>query len=104
MYLSTRLAVSVLDSIVDKGVIARIKGKHMTNVEKIMQAIASMEQPVTLKQLQDATELKPGILSGTLFSLTKQGKLSREKIERSGKMGPEMKWVYKIVANSQQAS
>lgn len=102
MYSDTSLIV--LSSIVNKGVIAKIEEKHMTNVDKIMQAMTSLEQPVTMKQLQDSTELKPGILSGTLFSMCKSGKLSREKIEFQGKMGPKMKWVYKVVANSQQAS
>lgn len=78
----------------------REKERKMSNVEKIMEAIVKMEQPVTMKQLQDATELKPGILSGTLCSLCKQGRLSREKVEVEGKIGVKMRWVYKVVAIS----
>lgn len=83
-------------------IIENIERKHMSNTKQIMDTIASLEQPVTMKQLQDALELTPGVLSGTLFSLCKQGKLSKEKVERSDNFGPKMKFVYKIVANPQQ--
>lgn len=93
-----------INDLIAHGLIQNIEERNMSNVDKILQAIEGMEQPVTLKQLQDVTELKPGILSGTLFSLTKQGRLTKEKIEASSKMGPKMRWVYKIVANPQQTS
>ena len=77
--------------------------KQMSNSQKIIDAMNSMEQPVTMKQLQDALEMTPGVLSGTLYAMHKQGKISKEKVERSDNLGPKMKFVYKVVANSQQA-
>lgn len=85
-------------------IIENIERKFMKHTQRVMETINSMEQPVTMKQLLDATELTPGILSGTLHSLCRQGKLSKEKVERSDNLGPKMKFVYKVVANPQQAS
>lgn len=102
MYLGSKAILTILDLTVTKGVIAKIKEKNMTNVEKILQAISTIEEPITLKKLQDATELKPGILSGTLCLLCKQGKLTREKVEFEGRIGPKLMYVYKVVANPQQ--
>lgn len=102
MYLGSKAILTILDLTVSKGVITKIKEKNMTNVEKILQAIENIEEPITIKKLQDATELKPGILSGTLFLLCKQGKLTREKMEFEGKMGPKLRYAYKVVANPQQ--
>lgn len=105
MYLGTPQYVApVLDLIVDKGVIAQIERKHMKNTEKIIAFIESQTDPVTLKQIQDATELPPGIISGTLVSLCKSGRLVREKIERQSNVGPKKPWAYKIVVASAQQS
>jgi len=104
MYSATRLAVSVLDSIVDKGVIAHIERKHMTNVDKIMGFISNSKEPVTVKQLHEALDIKQSLLSGTLVMLVKTKRLEREKIERINGNGPKMQWAYKVVANPQQAS
>lgn len=89
-----------ISGLIAEGLLQNIERKSMTNVNKILEAMSRLEQPVTMKQLLDATDLKPGVMSGTLFSLCKSGRLSREKMEVESKIGPKMKWVYKIVANS----
>jgi predicted transcriptional regulator len=64
--------------------------------------VANATEPVTLKQLQDQLELKPGIVSGSLASLCRAGRLSREKIEKTNGNGPKLQWAYKTVAISQE--
>lgn len=104
MYLDANLAANMIDLSVNLGVVAQIERKHMKNTEKILAFIESQTDPVTLKQIQDATELPPGIISGTLVSLCKSGRLAREKIERQSNVGPKKPWAYKIVvANTQQS-
>lgn len=85
-------------------IVENAERKQMSNAQKIIDAMNSMEQPVTMKQLQDALEMTPGVLSGTLFAMHKRGQISKEKVERSDNLGPKMKFVYKVVANSQQGS
>jgi predicted transcriptional regulator len=64
--------------------------------------VANATEPVTLKQLQDQLDLKPGIVSGSLASLCRAGRLSREKIEKTNGNGPKLQWAYKTVAITQQ--
>lgn len=96
--------MSVLDLIVDRGVLAHIERNYMTNVDKIMGFISSSKEPVTVKQLHEALDIKQSLLSGTLVMLVKTKRLEREKIERINGNGPKMQWAYKVVANPQQAS
>lgn len=74
----------------------------MTTVDKIMEFIAASKEPVTVKQLHDALDIKQNLLSGTMVMLVKTGRLQREKIERINGNGPKMQWAYKVVANSPQ--
>jgi len=105
MYLGThQYAAFVMDLIVDRGVIAQIERKQMKNTERILEFIESQDGPVTMKQIQDATELQSGVISGTLVNLCKSGRLVREKIERQSNVGPKKRWVYKIVVASEQQS
>jgi predicted transcriptional regulator len=64
--------------------------------------VANATEPVTLKQLQDQLELKPGIVSGSLASLCRVGRLSREKVEKTNGNGPKLQWAYKTVAITQE--
>ena len=74
----------------------------MKNTDAIYEFIKNATEPVVMKQLQDALEMKPGILSGSLVSLVKSGRLVREKIERISGNGPKMQWAYKTVAETPQ--
>lgn len=74
----------------------------MRTTDRIYEMIAGSTEPVTLKQLQDQLELKPGILSGSLASLVKSGRLMREKVERTNGNGPKMQWAYKILAEAEK--
>ena len=76
----------------------------MKTTDKILEIISSASDMVTLKQIQDATEIKPGIVSGSLVHLCKSGKISREKVERVSGTGPKMQWAYKKVAQTQENS
>lgn len=92
------IVASVVDELVGRGLIQNIERKQMKNTDKIFDFINSADDLVTMKQLQDALEMKPGILSGSLASLCKSGRLVREKIERTNGNGPKMQWAYKVVA------
>jgi hypothetical protein len=98
MSLDCQVVANIINEIVDKGVIAQIERKQMKNTDKIFDFINSANDLVTMKQLQDSLEMKPGILSGSLSSLCKSGRLIREKIERTNGNGPKMQWAYKVVA------
>ena len=74
----------------------------MRTTERIYVMVANATEPVTLKQLQDQLELKPGIVSGSLASLCRAGRLSREKVEKTNGNGPKLQWAYKTVAISQE--
>lgn len=99
-----KLVVTVLDTIVIKGEIAHLERKNVKNTDKILEYLGTKEENVTLKELQDALEMKPGILSGTLVALLKSGRVSREKIEKTSGQGPKMQWAYKIVAQIPQTA
>lgn len=96
------IAATVLNITAIKGVIARLEEKAVKNTDKILELITNATEPITLKQIQDQTELKPGIVSGTLVHLCKTGVICREKIEKSGGNGPKLQWAYKLVAQTQQ--
>lgn len=102
MYYGTPLAATVLEITAIKGVIARLEEKAVKNTDKILEIITNASEPITLKQIQDQTELKPGIVSGTLAHLCKAGVICREKVEKTSGNGPKMQWAYKIVAQTQQ--
>lgn len=74
----------------------------MKTTDRIFDIVSQSQEPVTLKQLQDQLEIKPGIVSGSLASLCRSGRLSREKIEKTNGNGPKMQWAYKTVAQTQQ--
>ena len=75
----------------------------MKTTDRIYQIVVNSSEPVTFKQLQDPLELKAGVLSGSLASLVKSGRLSRVKAERTNSNGPKMQWVYSV-AKPQQPS
>ena len=66
----------------------------MKTTDRIFAMVSEATEPMTLKQLQDGLELKPGIVSGSLTSLCKSGKLIREKVERTNGNGPKQQWAY----------
>ena len=71
----------------------------MRTTERIYDMVANATEPVTLKQLQDQLELKPGIVSGSLASLCRAGRLSREKVEKTNGNGPKLQWAYSCKKN-----
>lgn len=73
----------------------------MKTTDRIYDMVANSTEPMTLKQLQDPLELKPGILSGSLASLVKSGRLHRKKVERSNGNGPKMQWAYSVAKPQQ---
>lgn len=81
----------------ESNLIERVEAKMQRNTDRIMEFIKSQSDFVTLKQIHEATELPMHILSGTLVSLCKSGKLHREKIERQSGTGPKKPWGYKII-------
>lgn len=74
----------------------------MNTTTKIYDFISQQDRPVTLREIQNALDIRVTSLPGFLTSLVKSGKLSREKIERVSGTGPKMQWVYKCVASAQQ--
>ena len=95
---SPAAVIDELTDLVNGGLIQNIERKQMKNTDKIFDFVNSATDLVTMKQLQDALEMKPGILSGSLASLCKSGRFTREKIERNNSNGPKMQWAYKVVA------
>lgn len=98
----SRLVVTILDTIVIKGVTAPSEEKKLKTTDKIVEFITAQNRPVSLKEIQEALELKPNLVAGFLVSLCKSNRLSREKLERVNGNGPKMQWFYKLVANPQQ--
>jgi predicted transcriptional regulator len=89
--------------IVIRDVIARLEESAMKNTTRIYDYVSQAQQPVTLKQIQVALEMKPGIASGSLASLMSANKVVREQVSRAeGSTGRKIQWAYKPVANSQQ--
>jgi DNA-binding HxlR family transcriptional regulator len=100
--LQDQVVESVVEEILNEGLIANIERKQMKNTDKIFDFINSATDPVTMKQLQDGLDMKPGILSGSLASLCKSGRLTREKVERTNGNGPKMQWAYTVVAQDKE--
>jgi hypothetical protein len=100
--LNSQRAANILESIAIKGVIARLEEKAVKNTDKILEIIAAANDFITLKQIQDATEIKPGIVSGSLVHLCKSGKIFREKVERVSGNGPKMQWAYKTLEKTEE--
>ena len=98
----SRLVVNILDTIVIKGVTAPSEEKKLKTTDKIVEFITAQNRPVSLKEIQEALELKPNLVAGFLVSLCMSNRLSREKLERVNGNGPKMQWFYKLVANPQQ--
>jgi DNA-binding IclR family transcriptional regulator len=70
--------------------------------DRILEFITAQNRPVSLKEIQEALEIKPNLVAGFLVSLCKSNRLTREKLERTNSNGPKMQWFYKLVANPQQ--
>jgi predicted transcriptional regulator len=97
-----QVAVRFLE-IVIRDVIARLEESAMKNTTRIYDYVSQAQQPVTLKQIQVALEMKPGIASGSLASLMSANKVAREQVSRAeGSTGRKIQWAYKPVANPQQ--
>lgn len=97
-----QVAVRFLE-IVIRDVIARLEESAMKNTTRIYDFVSQAEAPVTLKQIQVALEMKPGIASGSLASLMASNKVVREHVSRAeGSTGRKIQWAYKPVANPQQ--
>ena len=86
-----KMVVTVLDTIV-------IKGKKMKNTTRILEAISAATEPVTLNTLKNDLGMSPGIISGSLASLMKSGRLERQQL--TSKRGRKNIWGY--VAKTQQ--
>ena len=72
-------------------------GERMRLTDRILEIIKNSTDPVTLRQIQDQLELSPGMVSGSLIALLKNGRISREKMERFSGNGPKQQWCYKVV-------
>lgn len=97
-----QVAVRFLE-IVIRDVIARLEESAMKNTTRIYDFVSQAQEPVTLKQIQVALEMKPGIASGSLASLMASNKVVREQVGRAeGSTGRKIQWAYKPVANPQQ--
>ena len=97
-----QLAVRLLETVI-KDVIVRLEESAMKNTTRIYDYVTAADGPVTLKQIQVALEMKPGIASGSLASLMSANKVVREQVSRAeGSTGRKIQWAYKPVANPQQ--
>ena len=93
-----RLVVTVLDIIVIRGETARLKERPMKHTTRILEAISAATEPVTFNTLKAQLEMPPGIISGSLASLLKSGRLDRQQL--TSEFGRKNIWGY--VAKSQQ--
>lgn len=66
----------------------------MRTTDKIYELVLSSTEPMSLKEIQDKLEITAGIVSGSLASLCRAGRLCREKRERTNGAGPKLRWVY----------
>ena len=90
-------AASTWDTVVSTLLNVKTERKsELRTTDRIFELVAASTEPMTLKQLQDQLELSPGIVSGSLASLCKSGRLCREKMEKTNGTGPKMQWTYKI--------
>ena len=93
-----RLVVTVLDITVIKGETAHSEERAMKHTTRILEAISAATEPVTFNTLKAQLEMPPGIISGSLASLMKAGRLERKLL--TSKRGRKNIWGY--VAKSQQ--
>lgn len=97
-----QVAVRFLE-IVIKDAIVRLEESAMKNTTRIYDYVSQAQQPVTLKQIQTALEMKPGIASGSLASLMSANKVVREQVGRAeGSTGRKIQWAYKPVAQTEK--
>jgi predicted transcriptional regulator len=75
-----------------------IKGKRMKNTTRILDAISAATEPVTLNTLKNDLGMTAGIISGSLASLMKSGRLERQQL--TSEVGRKNIWGY--VAKTQQ--
>jgi predicted transcriptional regulator len=66
----------------------------MKTTDRIYELVLASAEPVTLKEIRDKLEIQGGIVSGSLASLCRTGRLLREKREKTNETGPKMRWVY----------
>jgi hypothetical protein len=66
----------------------------MKTTDRIFELVNSCDEPVTLADIQAQLELTAGIVSGSLASLCRSGRLLRDRREVSNVNGPKMRWVY----------
>lgn len=66
----------------------------MRTTDRIYELVLASAEPMTLKEIQDKLEITGGIVSGSLASLCRHGRLAREKREVTNGNGPKMRWVY----------
>lgn len=66
----------------------------MRTTDRIYELVLASTEPITLKEIQDQLEITAGIVSGSLASLCRSGRLSRDKREKTSGNGPKMRWVY----------
>jgi predicted ArsR family transcriptional regulator len=64
----------------------------MKSTERILDFITTQNRPVSLKEIQEALEIKPNLVAGFLVSLCKSNRLTREKLERTNGNGPKIQW------------
>ncbi len=98
MSLENRLVVTVLNTIVIKGETAHLEERPMKHTTRILEAISAATEPVTFNTLKAQLEMPPGIISGSLASLLKSGRLDRQQL--TSERGRKNIWGY--VAKSQQ--
>lgn len=76
-----------------------IKGKKMKNTTRILEAISAATEPVTLNTLKNDLGMSPGIISGSLASLMKSGRLERQQL--TAEFGRKNIWGY-VAKNAQK--
>jgi len=69
-------------------------GKKLKTTDRIFEFVNSCEEPVPIKDIQAQLGLVAGIVSGSLASLCRSGRLVREKREITNGNGPKLRWVY----------
>jgi predicted transcriptional regulator len=87
-----RLVVTVLDITVIKAGTAHSEERAMKNTTRILEAISAATEPVTLNTLKNDLGMSPGIISGSLASLMKSGRLERQQL--TAEFGRKNIWGY----------
>jgi len=71
----------------------------MKNTTRILEAISAATEPVTLNTLKNDLGMSPGIISGSLASLMKSGRLERQQL--TVEFGRKNIWGY-VAKNAQK--